>query len=132
MKRELPAIRPEERTPLVEALLEIIRQLLDRVGQLEVAEQQLRDAIAKLKGPKPRPDIKPRRLEANKPQSEGQQGGKRPGSAKRPKTEELHIHREVPLHPEGLPVGSTFKCYEAYVVQERSSKNENTRYLRAR
>jgi hypothetical protein len=60
------------------------------------------------------------------------EGGKRPGSAKRPKTAELHIHREVPLHPEGLPVGATFRGYEAYVVQELQIQNENTRYLRAR
>jgi hypothetical protein len=130
MKMELPEIRPEERTPLVDALLGIIQQLLDRVGQLEEINQQLRDEIAKLKGQKPRPDIKPSILEASKPKS--QEGGKRPGSAKRPKTAELHIHREVPLHADGLPVGSIFKGYEAYVVQELLIKNENTRYQRAR
>ena len=54
MKMELPEIRPEERTPLVEALLGIIRQLLDRVHELEVTIQQLRDEIAKLKGQKPK------------------------------------------------------------------------------
>ena len=30
MKMELPEIRPEDRTPLVEALLGIVRELLDR------------------------------------------------------------------------------------------------------
>ena len=59
---ELPEIRPEERTPLVEALLEIIRQLMDRVGQLEQTNQQLRDEIAMLKGQKPRPTIAPSQL----------------------------------------------------------------------
>jgi len=133
MKMELPEIRPEERTPLVEALLEIIRQLLDRVGQLEQVNQQLRDEIAQLKGQKPRPDIKPSLLEGSKPKTaEGREAGKRPGSAKRPKTAELHIHHEVPLHPENLPVGSSFRCYEAYVVQELIIRNENTCYLRAR
>ncbi len=110
MKIELPDIRPEERTPLVEALLAIIRHLLDRVGQLEQANQHLRDEIARLKGQKPRPAIKPSVLEASKPQSPEQEGGQRPGSAKRPKTAELTIHREVPLHAEGLPVGATFRC----------------------
>ncbi len=47
---ELPEVRPEERTPLVDALLAIIRQLLDRVGELEQTNQQLRDEIARLKG----------------------------------------------------------------------------------
>jgi hypothetical protein len=132
MEMELPEIRPEERTPLVEALLGIVRQLLDRVGQLEEANQHLRDENAKLKGQKTRPDIKPSLLEATKAKTAGQKDGKRPGSAKRPKTAELTIHREVPLHPEGLPVGATFKGYESYVVQELIIENENTRYLRAR
>ena len=47
---ELPEIRPEERTPLVEALLGIIQQLLDRVAELEATVQQLRDDNAQLKG----------------------------------------------------------------------------------
>ena len=59
MKLELPDIRPQERTPLVEALLGIVRQLLDRVGELETTNQQLRDEIAVLKGQKPRPQLRP-------------------------------------------------------------------------
>ncbi len=127
---ELPEIPLEERTPLVESLLGIIRQLLDRVQQLEESNQQLRDEIARLKGQKPRPEIKPSVLEA-KPKAESKEGGKRPGSAKRPKTAELTIHHEVLLHPEGLPVGATLKGYESSVVQELIIRNENTRYLRA-
>jgi hypothetical protein len=129
---DLPDIPVEERTPLVESLLAIIRVQQDRLQQLEGTAQQLRDEIARLKGQKPRPDIKPSILEATKPKTEGQEGGKRPGSAKRPKTAELTIHHEVPLHAEGLPAGSTIKGYEAYVVQELIIKNDNTRYLRAR
>ncbi len=129
---ELPAIRAEERTPLVEALLGIIRELLDRVGQLEETNRQLRDEIAILKGQKPRPDIRPSILEARQPKTAGPEGGKRPGSAKRPKTAELHIHHEKLLHAEKLPEGATLRGYEAYVVQELIIKNENTRYLRAR
>src|SRR5437667_5434593 len=103
MKMELPEIRPEERTPLIDELLGIIRQLLDRVGQLEETNQHLRDEIAKLQGQKPRPDIKPSILEASKAKTEGQEGSKRPGSAKRPKTAELHIHHQVLLHLTDLP-----------------------------
>lgn len=131
MKLELPEIRPEELTPLVEALLAIIRQLADRVAEFEQINQQLRDEIARLKGQKPRPDIKPSVLEAA-PKTERKEGDKRPGSAKRPKTAELTIHREEPLHAEGLPEGSKFRCYESYVVQDLMIRSENTRYLRAR
>src|SRR6516164_5370686 len=132
MKLELPDIPAEERTPLVEALLALIHVQQDRIQQLEATVQQLRDEIALLKGQKPRPDIKPSLLEARPPKTAALEGSKRPGSAKRPKTAELTIHREVPLHPEGLPVGATFRGYEAYVVQELLIHNENTRYLRAR
>jgi Transposase IS66 family len=132
MTLELPDIPAAERTPLVESLLAIIRIQQDRIGQLEETVQQLRDEVALLKGQKPRPDLKPSRLESVPPKTAGQEGHKRPGSAKRPKTAELTIHHEVPLHPKDLPAGATFRGYEAYVVQELSLKNDNTRYLRAR
>jgi hypothetical protein len=132
MKMELPEIRPEERTPLVEALLGIIRELLDRVASLEETNQQLRDEIAKLKGLKPRPDIKPSILEAKHSKAVTPEGSKRPGSAKRPKTAELHIHKETPLYLDVVPEGATFRGFEPYVVQDLIIKSENTRYLRAR
>jgi hypothetical protein len=135
VKMELPEIGPEERTPLVEALLEIIRQLLDVVRQQEETIQQLRDEISRLKGLKTRPNIKPSQLEASASQHDQpgpDQKGKRPGSAKRPKTSELRIDREVPLHADNLPSGAKFKSYEPYVVQELIIKTENTKYLRAR
>ena len=47
---ELPEIRPEERTPLVEALLAVLRQVPDHVGELEATNQQFRDEVAVLKG----------------------------------------------------------------------------------
>jgi hypothetical protein len=132
MQEELPDIPADQRTPLVETLLAIIRVQQDRLQQLQATVQQLRDEIALLKGQQPRPDIQPSLLEARPPKTATPEGGKRPGSAKRPKTAQLHIHRELPLHPEGLPVGATFRGYEAYVVQELIIHHENTRYLRAR
>jgi hypothetical protein len=132
MKLELPEIRPEERTPLVEALLGCVRLLLDRVAELERANQQLRDEIAQLKGQHPRPDIKPSTLEGGPPKTPANPAAKRPGSAKRPKTAELTIHQEVRLHSDDLPEGATLRCYEPYVVQELLVRNETTRFLRAR
>src|SRR6266852_2936016 len=132
MKMELPEIRPEERTPLVEALLGIIRQLLDRVTELETTIQELRDENAKLKGQKGRPDIKPSNLESEQPKTEGQEKTKPPRKGRGPKNNQLTIHHEVPLHPEGLPVGATFKGFESYVVQDLIIKSDNTKYLRAR
>ncbi|MCI0403549.1 MAG: transposase [Acidobacteria bacterium] len=128
---ELPDVPAEERTRLVEALLGIIRQLLDRVAELEKTNQELRDEIARLKGQKPRPDIKPSVLEttAKKP---GEKKPRSPGSAKPPEKAELRIDREVRLHPDNLPLGASFKGFEAYVVQELIITTETTRYWRGR
>jgi|SRR5580658_10451019 hypothetical protein len=137
MKMELPEIRPEERTPLVEALLAIIQVLLDRNQQLEETVLQLRDEIAILKGQKPRPQIKPSRLETDAPPSQ-QEGspkdgsGKRAGSEKRAKNSQLTIHHRVPVHIDDLPPGAVLKCYEPYLVQDLVIESQNTLYLRAR
>lgn len=128
---ELPEIRPEERTPLVEALVAIIRQLADQVAKLEQSNQELRDEIALLKGQKPRPKISPSILNTPLPPTDGSERRPR-GKPSRPKTSELRIHQTVELHPNDLPAGSTLKGYESYVVQDLIIRSENTKYLRAR
>lgn len=131
MKMELPEVEPEERTPLVESLLGIIRQLLDRVEQLEATVQQLCDENAILKGQKPRPKISPSRLESPTP-APPPRDGKRPGSAKCSKNSRLILPVDVTLHPDNLPSGAVFKGYEPYVVQELAIEARATRYRRAR
>src|SRR5271170_1682564 len=132
MKIELPEIRPEERTPLVEALLEIIRQLADRLAEVEETNRQLRDEIAVLKGQKPRPKISPSMLNAPAQTKGAKAKVRRRGKPSRPKTAELTIHHETPLHAADLPVGARFRCFEAYVVQDLIIQSKNTKYLRAR
>ena len=53
---KIPKVPEEERTPLVAMLLEIIRIQQEQI-------QELRDEIARLKGQKPKPQIKPSVLE---------------------------------------------------------------------
>ena len=128
----IPDIPPEQRTPLVEALLAVIRQQQDRIAQLEETVQQLRDEIAILKGQKPRPQIAPSRLEqplSRPPLAEGQ---KRPGSQKRPKNAQLTITQEIRIPFPDPPPGSVSKGYEEYIVQELVMRPEVIRYLRER
>jgi hypothetical protein len=132
MKVELPEIRPEERTPLVEALLEIIRQLADRVAALEVAGQELRDENAKLKGQPPRPKMNPSTLNTPGQAKDGTGKGRRRGKPTRPRNAQLTIHNTVPLLATALPEGATLRCFETYVVQELNIGSVNTKYLRAR
>jgi hypothetical protein len=132
MKIELPEIPPEERTPLVEALLGFIRQLQDVVEKQAEEIRRLKDEVAIAKRQKPKPQIRPSQLESPPPASPDAEGEKRPGSAKRSKTVALIIHREVTLHLPEPPAGAVVTHYEPYVVQELKIECENTRYLRAR
>jgi len=132
MKMEIPEISPEERTPLVEALLGIIRQLADRVAKLEQSNQELRDEIALLKGQKPRPKISPSILNTSPPPKDPADQRRPRGKPSRPKTSELTIHQTVEVHLDDLPTGSTLKGYESYVVQDLIIRSENTQYRRAR
>src|ERR1043166_7912749 len=128
----LPDIPAEQRTPLVEALLAVIRAQQDRIRDLEETVRQLRDEIAILKGQKPRPQIAPSRLEQPAPRPPLGEGHKRPGSQKRPKNAQLTIMREIPVpFPDPSP-GSVSKGYEEYIVQELVIRAETTRYLRER
>lgn len=131
---ELPEIPAAERTPLVESLLAILRQLVDRVNELEEVVRQQGDEIARLKGLKPRPEIRPSILESDKDSGGGQKDTKLKRRPRGPTKSKLTIHHEVPLHIEehDLPEGAAFKQYEEYVVQELLIRTENTNYLRAR
>ena len=107
---KLPDVPEEQRTELVGTLLDVIRLQQE-------ALQQLRDEIARLKGQKPKPTIKPSKLEQGlQNEQKGAGTGKRPGSLKRSKTEELQIHETKRIRPEGIPPGSRFKGYQDYVA----------------
>jgi hypothetical protein len=134
VKMELPEIRPEERTPTVEALLGLIRRLLDVNAQQEETIRQLRDEVDRLKGQTRRPNLQPSRLETPSPKAAQPTGEKekRPGSAKRPKTAELTIHREQVLLWDNAPASATLRGYERYVVQDLRCEPFNTLFWRGR
>src|SRR5437773_6573810 len=91
----LPDIPADQRTPLVEALLAVIRAQQDRIRELEETVPHLRDEIAILKGLKPRPQIAPSWLEQPAPRPPLAEGQKRPGSQKRPKNAQLTITHKI-------------------------------------
>ncbi len=113
---ELP---PDQLTPLVVALLEVIHRQQEQI-------QQLRDEIARLKREKPRPEIKPSALE--KPSREKKKGQRPKKRHKRRKTRELTIHETLIVPPVELPAGSRFKGYEDFTVQDIRIELHNTRF----
>src|SRR5271166_545493 len=128
MRITVPQVPGAEQTPLVRRLLELIAFLIELV-------QQLKDEIARLKGLKTRPKIKPSPLEKPRPPR------RRPGAGlgeqgqpqdRRPKAERLPIHETVILHPTDLPTGSTLKDYEDILVQGLTIQPHNVLSRRAR
>jgi len=124
LRPKTPKILEEERTPLVLALLEIIQYQQEQI-------QELRDEIARLKGQKPKPKIRPSALEKERVKQDKEAGlPKRPGSAKRNKAPT--IHETVILRALDVPKGSTFKGYEDFTVQGLVLRPHNTLYRRQR
>jgi hypothetical protein len=102
---------------------------------------ELKDEIARLKGEKAKPKIKPSRLEPSgksKSEPEAENNGssheekenkKRPGSAKRSKTKNLEIHETKIIQPIiPIPEGSEFRGYQDYTVQDLIVKSHNVLY----
>ena len=124
MSLPLPEIPEAESTPLVRQLLDIIRTQQDRIEQLE-------DEILRLKGLKTRPTIAPSPLE-RPPRLPLPPGQKRPGSAKRSKTAQLVLTKEVKVLLVDRPLGSIFKGYEDFVIQDLEIRPQVICYRRER
>lgn len=83
--------------------------------------------MARLKGQKPKPVIKPSALEGERT---GKKKGRLPKShGKRHRTAELEIHQSAMVQPaETVPPNSRLKVYQDFVVQELRIGVHNTRY----
>ena len=131
---KLPQLSCEDLSDRETLLLQLLRER-------EECIQQLTDEIARLKGEKGKPKIKPSRLEPEK-KAQGQQEEieedarkdepnpkKRPGSEKRQKTASLPIHETKIIQPtEQIPPEAEFKGYQDDTVQELIIRAHNTRY----
>jgi hypothetical protein len=121
-------------------LRRLVGELLAAIAGLKGEVAALKDEIAVLKGQKPRPKIRPSRMEdgtdtARKPgDKRTSKGEKRPrnGGERSVRTADLTIDAEKILKPEALPAGSRFKGRKRFVVQDLEIRPHVTRYHRER
>ena len=105
----------------------LVLQLLEDVVALKAENAALREEIARLKGLKGPPKLKPSGMEkATEPARAERKAGRRGG-----KIDRLVIDEEQVLKA-AVPPGSRFKGYETYVVQELILRPHVIRYRRER
>ena len=112
----------------LEELKALLLQVLEDNARLKAENAALREEIARLKGLKGRPKLKPSGME-KAAQTAGATGGKRKGrrGAKRGAIDESHI-----LKSDSLPDGARFKGYEDFIVQDIVIMPWTIRYRRER
>jgi hypothetical protein len=116
----------DEMTPA--QLRELVAMLLTKMAKLEQKVTEQREEIARLKGLKGRPDIKPSGMDKATEPAKPTRQGKPPRRGKvRPR-----VSVEDRIIPATVPAGSRFKGYETYTVQDLVLSVHAVRYLRER
>jgi len=123
-KPQLPQISNEDRTPLIDVLLELVVWQQKQIDKLE-------QEIHKLKGETTKPKIKPSKMDKDSAEDGADNNGdksKKNKGPKRSKTGHLKIDATIDIQPAKIPQGSTFKGYREVVIQDIVFKPFNTCY----
>ena len=123
-KPQLPQISNEDRTPLIDVLLEFVAWQQKQIDKLE-------QEIHKLKGETTKPKIKPSKMDKDSAEDGADNNSdksKKNKGPKRSKTGHLKIDATIDIQPAKIPQGSTFKGYREVVVQDIVFKTFNTCY----
>jgi hypothetical protein len=124
LKPQLPKISNEDRTPLVDVLLEVLAW---QEKQIDALKQE----ILKLKGETTKPNIKPSKMDeeaADDSDNDDGKSSKPKKGPKRSKTEHLKIDATFDIQPDRIPEGSIFKGYRDVVIQNIKFETFNTCY----
>jgi hypothetical protein len=111
-------------------LKRLVLQLLEEIAALRAENAALRAEIARLKGLKGCPKIKPSGMD-KKATARRQTKERRKQARRSKKNAQLHINEERILKAE-VPPGARFKGYESYVVQDLVVRPHSVRYRRER
>ena len=120
VKPQLPTLSDADRTPLVDALLEVLQWQSDRIEQLE-------DDIHRLNKQTRKPKFKSSKMDQQTEPEDGSRNEKKKGP-KRSKTQHLTIHEERIIHPANLSEDARFKGYRDIIVQDLIIRPHTTRY----
>jgi len=107
-RTKLPYFLDSERTPLVEQLLEILRDDRAYIQELEQEINRLKKLPSKPRIVSNKTSVKEKSCPI----------GKRPGSSKEQKTKNLPIHETHIIKLDDKPSDASFKGYRPYTVQE--------------
>jgi hypothetical protein len=127
LKPQLPKISDEDRTPLVDVLLELLAWQEKKIDQLE-------QEILKLKGETTKPKIKPSKMDDDNSgqdddgKDDNSDTTKKNKGPKRSKTQNLKIDITVEIKPDNIPQGSVFKGHRDVVIQNIKFETFNTCY----
>jgi Transposase IS66 family len=109
----------------------LVAELIGRVADLTRAVSEQREEIARLKGLKGRPDIKPGKPSGMEKASQPGPASVQPRRGGGDKTAKRAIHEER-IVKASVPQGSRFKGYEDFVVQDLIIRPHVVRYRRER
>jgi hypothetical protein len=130
---DVSQIQDERARELIARLMNLVEKLSADLREAQAENQRLRDEVARLKGEKGKPHIKPNAAPGNRNYSSEQERKKpkAPNSEpKEPKQERLKIDREETLKvdPALLPEDAQFKGHEDVFVQELIFRTDNVLY----
>jgi len=116
LKPQLPKISNEDRTPLVDVLLELL-------AWQQIQIDKLKQEILKIKGETTKPNIKPSKMDEDSAEDNEENGddsdkSKKNKGPKRSKTEYLKIDATIDIQPDNIPADSIHKGFRDVVIQD--------------
>ena len=120
-KPELPEINEEDRTPLIDVLLELLAWQQKQIDKLE-------QEIHKLKGETTKPKIKPSKMDKEGRSEDDETRSKKKKGPGRSKKGLLKIDETKTIYPDKVPEGSRFKGYQERVIQDIIFRTHTTCY----
>ena len=100
----------------------LLVEAFEKISALMAENAALREEIARLKGLKGKPDIKPARSSGMEQATDGQSGRERRAKTRNKGANPLAVHEERIIKADDLPAGSRFKGYEHFSVHESASR----------